>query len=189
MTSQILAGVDEVGRGCLAGPVISAAVILNKSIDRSILKDSKLLGEKKRSILASYILNNCISVGVGVSPNDEIDQLNIHNATLLSMKRAVNNLVKLPTKLLVDGLYKPDTKINTTCMVKGDQLSPEISAASIVAKVLRDNFMKSLDSKVEVYGFSKHKGYGTKQHLLAIDMFGPSIYHRMSFAPLKTEGC
>tara|TARA_B100000902_G_C27195401_1_gene856198 strand:- start:996 stop:1220 length:225 start_codon:yes stop_codon:yes gene_type:complete len=74
-------------------------------------------------------------------------------------------------------------------MVKGDQLSPEISAASIVAKVLRDNFMKSLDSKVEVYGFSKHKGYGTKQHLLAIDMFGPSIYHRMSFAPLKTEGC
>ena len=187
MTSQILAGVDEVGRGCLAGPVISAAIILNKSIDRSILKDSKLLTEKKRTFLASYILNNCISVGIGVSPNDEIDQLNIHNATLLSMKRAINNLVKLPTKLVIDGLHKPDTTINTTCVVKGDQLLPEISAASIVAKVLRDNVMKSLDNKIKAYGFSKHKGYGTKQHLLAIDMFGPSIYHRMSFAPLKTE--
>ena len=187
MTSQILAGVDEVGRGCLAGPVISAAIILNNLMDKSILKDSKALTEKKRTYLASYILNNCISVGIGVSSNNEIDQLNIHNATLLSMKRAVHNLVKTPTKLVVDGLYKPDTKINTTCVVKGDQLLPEISAASIIAKVLRDNVMKNLDKQTKVYGFSQHKGYGTKQHLLAIDMFGPSIYHRMSFAPLKTE--
>ncbi len=185
MTSQFLAGVDEVGRGCLAGPVISVAIILKDSIDRSLMIDSKKLTPSKRTILANYILQNSYAVGVGECSNHQIDRVNIHNATLASMRLAITNLSLTPDLAYIDGLYKPDMSINSKCIVQGDNLIPEISAASIVAKVLRDNMMIRLDKILPIYGFSRHKGYGTKEHLDAIELFGPSVYHRFSFAPLK----
>ena len=185
MTSQFLAGVDEVGRGCLAGPVISVAIILKDTIDRSLMIDSKKLTAPRRVKLANYILDNSHSIGVGESNNYEIDEVNIHNATLISMKRALINLDLKPDMAYIDGIYKPDIDISSKCFIKGDSLIPEISAASIVAKVLRDNIMMRLDKMLPVYGFSRHKGYGTKEHMYAIELFGPSVYHRFSFAPLK----
>jgi len=185
MTSQFLAGVDEVGRGCLAGPVISAAIILNNKIDKKLLVDSKSISPKKRLTLASYILKNTRSLGIGACSNFEIDKLNIHYATLLSMKRAIINLNVMPKMIYVDGLFKPETGIDTKCFVKGDTFIPEISAASIIAKVLRDNEMIKLDTKFKVYGFANNKGYPTKNHKTALNLFGPSVYHRLSFTPLK----
>ena len=185
MTSQILAGVDEVGRGCLAGPVISAAIILNSKIDKKLLVDSKSISSKKRLILASYILRNARSIGIGACNNFEIDKLNIHHATLLSMRRAIINLDITPKMIYVDGLFKPETTIDTKCFIKGDTFMPEISAASIIAKVLRDNEMIKLDRKFKVYGFADNKGYPTKNHKTALNVFGPSVYHRLSFSPLK----
>jgi len=185
MTSQFLAGVDEVGRGCLAGPVISVAIILKDTIDRSLMVDSKKLTAPRRVKLANYILGNSLSVGVGESNNHQIDEVNIHNATLISMKRALTNLDLKPDMAYIDGIYKPDTDISSKCFIQGDNIIPEISAASIVAKVLRDNIMTRLDKMLPVYGFSRHKGYGTKEHMYAIELFGPSVFHRFSFAPLK----
>ena len=185
MTSQFLAGVDEVGRGCLAGPVISVAIILKDTIDRSLMVDSKKLTAPRRVKLANYILGNSLSVGVGESNNHQIDEVNIHNATLISMKHALTNLDLKPDMAYIDGIYKPDIDISSKCFIQGDNTIPEISAASIVAKVLRDNIMIRLDKMFPVYGFSRHKGYGTKEHMHAIELFGPSVYHRFSFAPLK----
>ena len=185
MTSKYLAGVDEVGRGCLAGPVVSAAIILKKSANKENVVDSKSISSKKRHDLASYILKQSHAVGVGICDNFEIDHLNIHNATLLSMKRAVYNLNLKPDMVYIDGIHKPDISIDSECFIKGDQKIPEISAASIIAKVLRDNEMIILDSILKVYGFANHKGYGTKEHMMAIDIFGPSVYHRFSFSPLN----
>nr|MBC8299592.1 ribonuclease HII [Pelagibacterales bacterium] len=139
----------------------------------------------KRRDLVSYILEHSHAVGIGVCDNFEIDKLNIHNATLLSMKRAVNNLNLEPGLVYIDGIHKPDISIKSECFIKGDQKIPEISAASIIAKVLRDNEMIILDSMLKVYGFANHKGYGTKEHMMAIDIFGPSVYHRLSFSPLN----
>ncbi len=181
MTSQIYAGVDEVGRGCLAGPVVSAAIILYQGIDHTILKDSKKLSEKKRVAIADYILNNSVSVGIGICSNYIVDDINIHNASLLAMKRAILNLTIKPTKLMIDGLYAPETDIETVTIVKGDEKIKEISAASIVAKVIRDNFMTYVDNDIQGYGFAKHKGYATEEHITALKLLGPSIYHRFSF--------
>ena len=163
MTSQFLAGVDEVGRGSLAGPVISVAIILKDSLDRSLMIDSKKLTHKKRLFLAQYILQNCWSIGVGEKTNLDLQ----------------------PKIAYIDGIYKPKIDIECESFIKGDDRIPEISAASIVAKVLRDNEMMVLDKKLPVYGFMKHKGYGTREHIEALKIFGPSIYHRFSFAPLK----
>ena len=185
MTSQFFAGVDEVGRGCLAGPVVSVAIILKDSLDRSLMKDSKKITPERRIFLAQYILEHCLSIGVGVCSNHMIDKLNIHNATLNSMKKAITNLDLQPKIAYIDGIHTPDIDIECKSFVGGDDRIPEISAASIVAKVLRDNEMMVLDKKLPVYGFMRHKGYGTKEHLEALDIFGPSIYHRFSFAPLK----
>ncbi|MBT3549367.1 MAG: ribonuclease HII [Gammaproteobacteria bacterium] len=185
MTSQFLAGVDEVGRGCLAGPVISVAIILKDTIDRSLMVDSKKLSPLRRAKLASYILEHSCSVGVGECSNHMIDKVNIHNATLESMRLAIMNLHLMPDLAYIDGIHKPDIDINSKCFIQGDNLIPEISAASIVAKVLRDNMMLRLDKILPVYGFSRHKGYGTKEHIHAIDLFGPSVYHRFTFAPIK----
>ena len=185
MTSKYLAGVDEVGRGCLAGPVVSAAIILKKSANKEKFVDSKSISSKKRRDLVPYILEHSHAVGIGICDNFEIDKLNIHNATLLSMKRAINNLNLEPDLVYIDGIHKPDISIKSECFIKGDQKIPEISAASIIAKVLRDNEMIILDSILKVYGFANHKGYGTKEHMMAIDIFGPSVYHRLSFSPLK----
>lgn len=185
MTSQIYAGVDEVGRGCLAGPVVSAAIILDIEADYKFLKDSKKLSEKKRVVAANHILNNSISIGIGVCSNYIVDDINIHNASLLAMKRAIMNLTIKPTKILVDGLYSPLIDIETSAIVKGDEKIPEISAASIVAKVIRDNFMTYLDKSIHGYGFAKHKGYATEEHITALKLLGPSIYHRFSFKPVS----
>ena len=184
MTSQIYAGVDEVGRGCLAGPVVSAAIILKKEIDRDILKDSKKLSERKRILIADYILNNSLSIGIGVCSNYIVDDLNIHNASLLAMERAIMNLTIMPSQVLIDGLFAPHVDVETSTIIKGDEKIPEISAASIIAKVLRDNYMAYLDRIVFGYGFSKHKGYGTKEHVLALELLGPSIFHRFTFKPV-----
>tara|TARA_B100001564_G_scaffold316647_1_gene292139 strand:- start:1271 stop:1837 length:567 start_codon:yes stop_codon:yes gene_type:complete len=185
MTSQIFAGVDEVGRGCLAGPVISVAIILNKSIDRELMIDSKKLSDKKRTRLSRYILQHSRSIGVGISTNHEIDRINIHNATLNSMKKAIINLDLNPKIAYIDGKFTPNLDIECKSLVRGDALMPEISAASIVAKVLRDNYMISLDKILPVYGFKSNKGYGTSSHMKALNLFGPSVYHRFSFAPLS----
>jgi len=185
MTIKYLAGVDEVGRGCLAGPVISAAVILKKSAKKDLLKDSKTLSPSKRIYLAQYIVKASYSIGIGIATNEEIDDLNIHNASLLSMERAINNLNIEPDLIYVDGLFKPPTKYKTQCFIKGDSLKPSISAASIIAKVVRDNEMMYLNSLINVYQFNEHKGYPTKSHKLALNTFGPSIYHRKSFRPVK----
>ena len=181
MTSKYLAGVDEVGRGCLAGPVVSAAIILKKNANKVKFVDSKSISSKKRRDLVSYILKHSHAVGIGICDNFEIDQLNIHNATLLSMKRAINNLNIEPDMVCIDGIHKPDISIKSECFIKGDKKIPEISAASIIAKVLRDNEMIILDSMLKVYGFANHKGYGTKLHKGLIAEYGPCPIHRRTF--------
>ena len=185
MTSQIFAGVDEVGRGCLAGPVVSVAIILEKSIDRRVMVDSKKISHKKRVELSQYILRHARSIGVGICDNHIIDKINIHNATLESMKKAIINLDLIPEIAYIDGKFVPSIDIKCKSIIKGDETIPEISAASIIAKVLRDKEMIALDRTHPVYGFKRHKGYGTIEHKRALDIFGPSIYHRFSFAPLS----
>ena len=161
----IVAGIDEVGRGALAGPVIAAAVILEKNI--SGLDDSKKLSPKKRSHFSDLIKNNSM-YAFGSASNNEIDDINILNASLLAMKRAILNLSVKPDLVLVDGIHKPDLDIKMEAIIGGDALKKEISAASIIAKVYRDNLMVEYDKSFPNYGFGKHKGYGTKQHLNSI---------------------
>ena len=185
MTSQIFAGVDEVGRGCLAGPVVSVAIILKKSIDREIMIDSKKLSAKRRIELSQYILKHTRSIGVGICDNHIIDKINIHNATLESMKKAIINLDLIPEIAYIDGKFVPSIDIKCKSIIKGDETIPEISAASIIAKVLRDKLMIALDEILPIYGFKRHKGYGTIEHRRALNLFGPSIHHRFSFAPLS----
>ena len=185
MTSQIFAGVDEVGRGCLAGPVVSVAIILKKSIDKGLMIDSKKISADKRLKLSRYILRHTRSIGVGICTNHEIDEINIHNATLKSMKKAITNLDLSPKIAYIDGKFIPNSDTQCKSIIRGDETMPEISAASIVAKVLRDNYMIHIDKTLPVYGFKKNKGYGTSDHIKALNLFGPSIHHRLSFAPLS----
>ncbi len=175
---SLIAGVDEVGRGCLAGPVIAAAVILKKNI--AGLDDSKKLSKIKRDNLSKLILENSYFAYGIVSPV-EIDEVNIHNASLLAMKRAILNLSIKPSKVLVDGLYLPDIKFDKEAIIGGDSLVEEISAASIIAKVYRDNLMLNLDKKYPHYGLAKHKGYPTKLHKEMLSKYGASKIHRRSF--------
>ena len=175
---MIIAGVDEVGRGCLAGPVTAAAVILNNPV--AGLKDSKKLSPKKRSELSKIILQNCI-YSLGNVQNAEIDEINIHQATLKAMQEAIINLPITPDLIYVDGKFIPNVEINCKAVIGGDILIPEISAASIVAKVYRDEIMTKLDKKFPVYGFANNKGYGTRQHLLALQSEGYTSFHRLSF--------
>ena len=178
---KIIAGVDEVGRGSLVGAVFSAAVIFRPDIHIENLVDSKKLTSKTRTKLSNIIIINSLSVSIGVATKDEVDDINIHHATLLSMKRAVNNLSIIPDKIYFDGLYVPDSNIESHAIVKGDSKIREISAASIIAKVARDNEMTHLNKKFTVYDFAKNKGYGTRHHLSAISFFGKTIHHRESF--------
>ena len=180
-----IAGVDEVGRGCLAGPVFAAAVILNKSINLKFLKDSKSLTKKKREFLSNYIKKNSIWA-IGKASNKEIDKINILQASLLAMKRAIKKLKKKPSHILVDGNKLPDLKnFKMKAIVKGDQKIPAISAASIIAKVSRDKFIISLAKKNSGYYWHQNFGYGTKQHLSAIKKLGVSKHHRKSFSPIR----
>ena len=178
----VVAGTDEVGRGALAGPVIAAAVILETNIDG--LDDSKKLSEKKRTNFSNSILENSI-YAFGSASNNEIDNINILNASLLAMKRAILNLSVKPDLVLVDGIHKPDLDIKMESIIGGDALIKEISAASIIAKVYRDNIMIEYDKSYPLYGFKNHKGYGTKQHLDLIKINGASSIHRKSFKGVK----
>lgn len=179
-------GVDEVGRGCLAGPVYAAAVIFKSDALADLVTDSKLLSEERREELATLILNEH-SVGIGSASVEEIDELNILQASLLAMKRAIGNLNIKTGHVLVDGNIKiPDLKgFEQTTFIKGDLRVAPISAASIVAKVTRDRLMKDLGVKYPVYGFETHKGYSTAVHKESIVTHGPCIIHRKSFSGVK----
>ena len=178
---KIIAGVDEVGRGSLVGSVVSAAVILSDNISTENFKDSKKLTKKKRTIIANSIIQMSLCVSVGIANKEEIDFMNIHNATLLSMKRAINNLYIKPDLVLVDGIHSPDTDIECRSIIKGDDKVKQISAASIIAKVARDFEMNFIDTKYPMYSLKDNKGYLTRQHKEAIASFGKTIYHRNSF--------
>ena len=182
---KIIAGVDEVGRGSLIGPVYAAAVILNKSINKKLLKDSKKLTKPKREILAKYIKKNSVWA-TGKASVKEIDKINILHASLLAMKRAVIKLKKKPTLVLVDGNKCPeikDYKLNS--VINGDEKIPSISAASIIAKVARDKMITILGKKFKGYYWHKNYGYGTKQHLKAIKTFRITSQHRKTFSPIN----
>ena len=181
---KIIAGVDEVGRGSLIGPVYAAAVILNKNINKKKLKDSKKLSKKNREILEKYIKKNSIWA-IGSASLLEIEKLNILNASLLAMKRAINKLKKKPTIVLIDGNKVPEMKnYKFKSIIKGDQKISEISAASIIAKVSRDRLVKNLSINFKKYNWGKNAGYGTKEHLTAIKKFGITKYHRKTFKPI-----
>jgi len=174
----IIAGVDEVGRGCLAGPVTAAAVILHHSILG--LTDSKKLSAKKRMQLSAIIKQDA-SFSFGHVQNDEIDKINIHQATLKAMQEAIINLPITPDLVYVDGKFIPNVEMNCEAVIGGDMLIAEISAASIIAKVYRDEIMTELDKEFPVYGFANNKGYGTAQHLAALKKSGYTNFHRLSF--------
>ena len=182
---RIVAGVDEVGRGSLIGPVYAAAVILNKSINKKLLKDSKSLTKTKREVLSRYIKKNSIWA-IGKSSVKEIEKINILQASLLAMKRAIKKLKKKPTLILVDGNKLPEIKnYNLRSIIKGDQKIPSISAASIIAKVTRDKVITNLGKKFKGYHWDQNYGYGTKQHLKAIKNLGITSHHRKTFSPIN----
>jgi len=177
-------GVDEAGRGPLAGPVVAAAVILPYSLPG--LTDSKKISEKKRIILSQMIQEQAIDFAYGEASCQEIDTLNIHHATLVAMERAILGLQESAHQVIIDGCFAPkNLNFSVQTMVQGDLHHPSISAASILAKVRRDNMMLDLDKKYPHYGFKQHKGYGTRAHLQAIQEFGPCPEHRQSFGPIK----
>ena len=183
--NKILAGVDEVGRGSLIGPVYAAAVILDKSINKKILKDSKSLNIKKRELLNDYIKKNSIW-SIGKASVKEIEKINILQASLLAMKRAIKKLKKKPSHILIDGNKVPKLKnYNLKAIVKGDEKIPSIAAASIIAKVSRDQFIKKLSVKNKGYYWEQNFGYGTKQHLKAIKKLGITKHHRKTFSPIS----
>lgn len=179
------AGVDEAGRGCLAGIVVAGAVILDPHQDIQNLCDSKLLSAKKREQLFLDIRKKSIAWAVGWSSVREISDLNILQASLLAMQRAVKNLNRPLEKIWVDGNQLPKFQIPAQAVIDGDALIPAISAASIVAKVVRDRYMQRLEKKFPGYGFAKHKGYGTKAHLMALQTLGICSAHRPTFLPVK----
>lgn len=181
---QLIAGVDEVGRGPLAGPVIASAVILDPKRPIEGIADSKKLTEKKREALFDLIREQCIAYAIGRADVDEIDHLNILQASLLAMQRAVNGLFIKPTKALIDGNRCPELFCPSEAIIKGDNKVLSISAASILAKVMRDREMLIYDKKYPGYGFAQHKGYGTKKHLAALHKLGVTEIHRKNFAPV-----
>ncbi|MCK4326163.1 ribonuclease HII [bacterium] len=180
-----VAGVDEAGRGPLAGPVVAAAVILPQNIFIPGLDDSKRLGPKRREELFSLIKKQAKAVGVGMVNQSTIDRINILQATFLAMGRAVAKLRPLPEYVLVDGLIIPDIDIFQLSITGGDRLSISIAAASIVAKVTRDRIMVEEDKHLPQYGFASHKGYATRRHLEALARYGVSPLHRRSFRPVR----
>lgn len=201
---ELIAGVDEVGRGPLAGAVVAAAVILDPTKPIAGLADSKLLSPKTRERLAVQIQERCLAWAVGRAEVEEIDAINILQASLLAMERALAGLKVQPTRVLVDGIHRPRLpfaasllsfpfsspslsacEVLCEAVIGGDRLIPAISAASIIAKVIRDKEMVEWDKIYPAYGFAKHKGYGTKQHLLALQQHGATPLHRRSFAPVK----
>ncbi|MCQ2463262.1 MAG: ribonuclease HII [Clostridia bacterium] len=178
---KIICGIDEAGRGPLAGPVCAAAVILDENNIPQGLNDSKKLSEKKREALFDEIVEKAVSYGIAMADNREIDEINILQATFLAMRRAVDKLDIQPDIALIDGNAKPGLSMEQETIVKGDALSPSIAAASILAKVTRDRYMLELDKKYPQYGFAKHKGYPTALHYQMIREYGVSDIHRLTF--------
>ena len=184
---KIVAGVDEVGRGSLVGPVYAAAVILDKKIDKKLLKDSKTITKDNRKLLSNYIKKNSIWA-ISKASVKEIEKINILQASLLAMKRAIKKLKKKPSHVLIDGNKLP--KLNNyklKSVIKGDQKIPSISAASIIAKVARDKVITNLGKKFKGYHWDQNYGYGTKQHLKAIKKLGITSQHRKTFSPINKK--
>ena len=179
----ITAGVDEVGRGCLAGPVVSAAVILKEGINLSLLKDSKKITFKKRIEIAKHIKLNSI-YAVGMASVEEILEINILQAALLSMKRAIDKLSVKPELILIDGNFAPKGLTNFKTIINGDEKVKSISAASIIAKVYRDELMIKLSEKFKNYAWERNFGYGTKAHIEGLKKFGITSHHRKGFKPI-----
>ena len=180
---MITAGVDEVGRGCLAGPVVSAAVILNENINLRLLKDSKKIPFKKRIEIAEHIKLNS-TYAIGLATVEEILNLNILQAALLSMKRAIDKLSIKPELVLIDGNFAPKGIKNFKTIINGDEKIKSISAASIIAKVFRDQLMIKLSEKFHNYAWERNFGYGTKAHMEGVKKFGITSHHRKSFKPI-----
>ena len=183
MKKLITAGVDEVGRGCLAGPVVSAAVILKKGINLELLKDSKKITFRKRENISEHIKENSY-FAIGIATVEEIFKLNILHASILSMKRAINQLMIKPDITLIDGNFAPAGIKNYKTIIKGDEKVKAISAASIIAKVFRDRLMIKLSKKFSNYAWDRNFGYGTKAHLKGLKKFGITAHHRKGFKPV-----
>lgn len=184
--SALIAGVDEAGRGPLAGPVVTAAVILPANCEMLVgLNDSKQLSQEKRNAYAALIKEHAVSYFIHFQSTQQIDELNIYEATKQSMKISVESLTSKPNYVLVDAMTLP-ISIPQDSIIKGDAKSLAIAAASILAKTARDDYMDQLDKEFPMYGFAQHAGYGTKQHLKALEVFGPTIHHRKSFEPIKS---
>lgn len=189
-----IAGIDEVGRGALFGPVVAASVMFSKDFIRHNkeawifeVDDSKLLTPRKREKFAKAILASAKAVGIGMATNREIDKKNIRWASFEAMRRAIKKMPEFPDFLLVDGFRLPGTKHDQLGLRQGDRKSISIAAASIVAKVLRDQMVSTLDNVYEGYALARHKGYGTRDHLRVLEEKGPTIFHRISFRPLNQE--
>lgn len=178
---KVVCGVDEAGRGPLAGPVFAAAVVLPSNVMIEGLNDSKKLSEKKREFLYDEIKSKALAYYIAFASEKEIDELNILGATFLAMRRAIEGLTLQPDFALIDGNRLPELKVPAKAIIKGDSLSASIAAASILAKVERDRLMKTLSEKYPEYNFEKHKGYGTKEHIELLKKYGSSEIHRKSF--------
>lgn len=182
------AGTDEAGRGCLAGPVTAAAIILPENFQNSVLNDSKQLSENKRDLLRPILETEALTYGVCHVFEDEIDEINILNASILAMHRALDDLDQRPNHIIVDGnRFKPYTDIGHTCIVKGDGKYLSIAAASVLAKTYRDAYMMKIHEEFPMYNWKKNKGYPTKEHREAIKKYGISKYHRKSFKQLPEQ--
>ena len=182
---QLIAGVDEVGRGPLAGPVVAAAVILPKACKIPGLNDSKKIPKSKHKEIYEAVLQNAIAIGIGIKDNQVIDQVNIYEATKLAMREAIGQLEPQPQHLLIDAM-RLDLPISQTSIIKGDANSLSIAAAAIVAKVTRDQMMEEFDRKYPGYDFAQNAGYGTAKHLAGLDQLGVTPIHRRSFEPIKS---
>jgi len=185
---QVIAGVDEAGRGPLAGPVVAGAVILANSVDLPGVRDSKQMTAARREEVFAVIQREALATGIGVVSSQYIDQFNILEASLEAMLRAILALDPRPEFLLVDGIQTVPVPIPQNCLKKGDQICRSISAASVLAKVYRDRIMRAFHDMYPVYGFDKNKGYGTVQHLAALKRYGPCPIHRVTFKRVGTNG-
>jgi len=180
----LIAGVDEVGRGPLIGPVVACACILPVNFYHKDIKDSKKLSEKKREEMYKIIKENAISIGLGIVSEKVIDEVNIYEATKIAMKEAIKNLNITPEHVLIDAM-KLELNIPSTSIIKGDDKSESIAAASIIAKVTRDHMLDEMDKEYPMYDLKNNKGYGTKKHLEALQTYGPCKYHRVSYSPVR----
>lgn len=180
----LIAGVDEVGRGPLIGPVVACACILPVNFYHKDIKDSKKLSEKKREEMYKIIKENAISIGLGIVSEKVIDEVNIYEATKIAMKEAIKNLNITPEHVLIDAM-KLELNVPSTSIIKGDAKSESIAAASIIAKVTRDHMLDEMDKEYPMYDLKNNKGYGTKKHLEALQTYGPCKYHRVSYSPVR----